>query len=136
MVTIHPWATVRWPVTLGQFSPSGGRVREDKVGTLCVAFRSASALAHSTSSQALASASSRAHLSASSLCCFSSLLTCLRQRCSFALVSRTSESSSLPDCNSSVGALVQSLGSTMEGTVGVVDLAVADILKSMAGNWG
>ena len=26
---------VRWPVTLGRFSPSGGRVRRDKVGTLC-----------------------------------------------------------------------------------------------------
>jgi len=38
------------------------------------------------------------------------------------------DSSSLPDSNSSMVAFVQSLDSTMAGTVGVVDLAVADKL--------
>jgi len=44
--------------------------------------------------------------------------------------------SSLPDWSSGVVALVQSLDSTAEGTVGVVDLAMFNMLESMAKNWG
>jgi len=92
------------------------------------AWRSASALALSTSSRALASASSRARRSASSWCCFSSLLTCLRQCLSFILASRTDASSSLLDWSSGVVAFVQSLDPTTAGATGVANLAGADML--------
>ena len=34
-MAVHTGLPLCWPVTHSQFSPSGGRVTHDKVGTLC-----------------------------------------------------------------------------------------------------